>query len=306
MLKSKDLLGIRELEVEEIELILDQAEKLEEVSTRTVKKLPALRGKIVANLFYIPSTRTRISFERACNALSADIINIGQLHMALGETLKDTALTLQAMGVDFVVVRHHLAGAPVQLARNISASVINAGDGAHEHPTQALVDAYTIRRAKGRIEGLKVALLGDIRHSNAAKSDLYCLLKLGAQVAVGAPSTMIPEGLADFGCQVFHTTEEAVDSADVIITTRVSLEYGNDKLLPSLREYSRFYCLNTERLALAKPEVMILHSGAINRGVEVTATVADQARPYLQKQIAAGVTVRMAVLYLLAMRKGAV
>jgi aspartate carbamoyltransferase catalytic subunit len=304
MLKSKDLLGIRELEVGEIELILDQTAKLEEVSTRAVKKLPALRGKIVANLFYTPSTRTRISFERACKALSADLINIGQLPSALGETLTDTALTLQAMGVDIIVVRHHLAGAPVQLARNIEASVINAGDGAHEHPTQALVDAYTIRRARGRIEGLKVALLGDIRHASAAKSDLYCLVKLGANVAVGAPSTMIPEGLSEFGCQVFHTVEEAVDAADVIITTRVSLDYGNDKLLPSLREYSRFYSLNTERLALAKPDVMILHSGAINRGVEITATVAERARPHLQRQIAAGVTLRMAVLYMLAMGKG--
>jgi aspartate carbamoyltransferase catalytic subunit len=299
VLTTRNLLGIRKLDVKDIELILDTAERFREVSSRRVKKTPALRGRIVANLFYTPSIRTRISFERACKALSADLINISSAQTSLGETLTDIARTLQAMGVDILVVRHRLAGAPVQLARNISARVINAGDGAHEHPTQALVDAFTIRRIKGRLEGLKVALLGDIRHSPTAKSNLYCLRKLGARVVVGAPSPLIPEGLDELGCKVYHTTEEAVDGADVIILTRVSLDYGNDKLLPSLREYSRFFSLNTERLALAKPDVTVLHGGRINRGVEISAEVAERAWQSMMKEVSAGIVVRMAVLYLL-------
>jgi len=301
MLKNKDLLGINELDVGEINLILETADKFKEVSSRRVKKVPALRGKTVANLFFSPSTRTRISFERASKALSADIINI-TTNPSLGETLADTALTLEGLGVDLIVVRHDQAGAPVQLARNISAGVINAGDGAHEHPTQALVDVYTILKEKGNLKGLKVALLGDMRHSNTARSNLYCLTKLGAEVAVGAPGTMIPEGLEEFGCQVYHTTEEAVENADAIILTRVSMDFGNDKLLPSLREYSRFFSLNTKRLALAKPDVMVLHGGPINRGVEISATVTDLAWPHLREQVANGVVVRMAALYLLSMR----
>lgn len=303
MLKSKNLLGIQDLDAEDIELILETAERFKEVSSRRVKKTPALRGRIVANLFYTPSIRTRISFERACKALSADLINISSAQASLGETLTDIAHTLQGMGVDLLVVRHHLAGAPVQLAANISAGVINAGDGAHEHPTQALVDAYTIRRLKGRIDGLKVALLGDIRHSPTAKSNLYCLNKLGAQVVVGTPSPLVPEGLEELGCRVYNTTEEAVDGADVIILTRVSLDYGNDKLLPSLREFSRFFSLNTERLSLARPDVTVLHGGRINRGVEVSAHVAERSWPAMMEQVSAGIVVRMAVLYLLTMAR---
>ncbi len=301
-LKSKDLLGMQHLTFEEINSVITSAKSFMEIATRPIKKVPVLRGKTVANLFFEPSTRTRISFELAARRLSADVINIPALisSAASGETLTDLAKTIEAMTVDFIVVRHSMAGAPHQLARQIKSSVINAGDGSHEHPTQALVDLYTTKEKKGYIEGLRVAIIGDILHSRSAKSNIWGLKTMGADVVLIGPRTLIPPGLERLGVDISFSMEEGLEGVDVIILSRVEMTEENRALLPSLREYSRFYCLTEERLASAKKDVLVMHSGSMNRGVEISPQVADGAYSVIIEQVTNGVAVNMAVLYLLA------
>lgn len=304
-LKSKDLLGMQHLTFEEINSVITSAKSFMEIATRPIKKVPVLRGKTVANLFFEPSTRTRISFELAARRLSADVINIPALisSAASGETLTDLAKTIEAMTVDFIVVRHSMAGAPHQLARQIKSSVINAGDGSHEHPTQALVDLYTTKEKKGYIEGLRVAIIGDILHSRSAKSNIWGLKTMNADVVLIGPRTLIPPGLERLGVDISFSMQEGLEGVDVIILSRVEITEENRALLPSLREYSRFYCLTEERLACAKKDVLVMHSGSMNRGVEISPQVADGAYSVIIEQVTNGVAVNMAVLYLLAGEK---
>jgi aspartate carbamoyltransferase catalytic subunit len=301
-LKSKDLLGMQNLSFEEINLICDTAKSFVEIATRPIKKVPVLSGKTVANLFFEPSTRTRLSFELAARRLSADIVDIPAMisSAAYGETLTDLAKTIEAMTVDFIVVRHSMAGAPHQLARQIKCSVINAGDGSHEHPTQALVDLYTIKEKKGYIEGLRVAIIGDILHSRTAKSNIWGLKTMGAKVVLIGPKTLIPPGIERLGVDTSYRMEEGLKGVDVIILSRVELTEQNRALLPSLREYSRFYCLNEERLGYAQKNVLVMHSGSMNRGVEIAPEVADGAFSVIIEQVTNAVAVDMAVLYLLS------
>jgi len=301
-LKSKDLLGMQNLSFEEINLLCDTAKSFVEIATRPIKKVPVLRGKTVANLFFEPSTRTRLSFELAARRLSADIVDIPAMisSAAYGETLTDLAKTIEAMTVDFIVVRHSMAGAPHQLARQIKCSVINAGDGSHEHPTQALVDLYTIKEKKGYIEGLRVAIIGDILHSRTAKSNIWGLKTMGAKVVLIGPKTLIPPGIERLGVDTSYRMEEGLRGVDVIILSRVELTEQNRALLPSLREYSRFYCLNEERLGYAQKNVLVMHSGSMNRGVEIAPEVADGAFSVIIEQVTNAVAVDMAVLYLLS------
>jgi aspartate carbamoyltransferase catalytic subunit len=302
VLQSKDLLGIQSLSEGELRVILDTAANFQTVAARPVKKVPALRGKTVANLFYEPSTRTRLSFELAAKRLSADFINIAAAtsSAATGETLTDTAKTVEAMQVDFLVVRHSMAGAAHQLARQVQCSVINAGDGSHEHPTQTLVDLFTIWEHKRRFEGLKVAILGDHPRSPATISNIYGLKKMGAEVTLVGPSTLIPPGVDQFRVRVATRIEEGIAGADVILLSRVEITDANRLQIPSLREYARFYCLTSRRLALAAEDALVLHSGSMNRGVEISPEVADYAFPLMVQQVTNGIAVRMAVLYLLA------
>jgi aspartate carbamoyltransferase catalytic subunit len=301
-LQRKDLLGIAELSAGEIELILDTAESLREVMDRPVKKVPTLRGKTVVNLFFEASTRTRSSFEIAEKRLSADSLNFSASSSALskGESLVDTALNLQAMSPDLVVIRHAYPGAPHMLARRLRAGVINAGDGAHEHPTQALLDAFTIRRHKGRLGGLKVAVFGDIEHSRVVRSNIHLLTKMGATVTVGGPRTLVPPGIEKMGVRVAYRLEEAIEDADVVMMLRVQLERQGRMLFPSLAEYFQLFGLTRERLAAAKEDVIVLHPGPMNRGVEIASDVADGPGSVILEQVANGVAVRMAVLYLLS------
>ena len=301
-LQSKDLLGIQALSEGELRVILDTAANFQTLAARPVKKVPALRGKTVANLFYEPSTRTRLSFELAAKRLSADFINItaATSSAATGETLTDTAKTVEAMQVDFLVVRHSMAGAAHQLARQMACSVINAGDGPHEHPTQTLVDLFTIWEHEKRFEGLKVAILGDHPRSPATISNIYGLKKMGAEVTLVGPSTLIPPGVDQFRVRVATRLEDGIAGADVILLSRVEITDANRLQIPSLREYSRFYCLTPRRLALAADDALVLHSGSMNRGVEISPEVADYAFPLLVQQVTNGIAVRMAVLYLLA------
>ena len=300
--QRKDLLGIAELSAAEIELILDTAESLSEVGERPIKKVPTLRGKTVVNLFFEASTRTRSSFEIAEKRLSADNLNFSTSGSALekGETLIDTALNLQAMAPDLVVIRHGHPGVPHMLARRLKAGVINAGDGAHEHPTQALLDAFTIRRHKGRLAGLKVAILGDIEHSRVVRSNIHLLKKLGARVTVGGPRTLMPVEMAAMGVDVAFTLEEAIRGADVIMMLRVQLERQGRMAFPSIREYFQLFGLTTERLKAANDDVIIMHPGPMNRGVEIASEVADGPYSVILEQVTHGVSVRMAVLYLLS------
>jgi aspartate carbamoyltransferase catalytic subunit len=301
-LTSKDLLAIEPLTDGELGLILDTAANFKALAARPIKKVPALRGKTVANLFYEPSTRTRLSFELAAKRLSADFINISAAtsSAATGETLTDTAKTVEAMQVDFLVVRHSMAGAAHQLARQVRCSVINAGDGPHEHPTQTLVDLFTIRENKKRLAGLKVAILGDHPRSPVTMSDIYGLKKMGAEVTLIGPATLIPAGIEHFGVRVAPRMEEGLRDADVVLLSRVEITEDNALQVPSLREYARFYCLTARRLALAAPDALVLHSGSMNRGVEISPEVADAAFPLMVQQVTNGIAVRMAVLYLLA------
>jgi len=301
-LAGKDLLSMRELTVDEIRLILDTAESMKEVACRDIKKVPALRGKTLINLFYEPSTRTRTSFEIAGKWLSADVINISisSSSVAKGERLKDTGLTLQAMHPDVVVIRHPSAGAAEFLAKRLAASIINAGDGAHEHPSQALLDLFTIREKVGRLEGLKAAIIGDIAHSRVARSNIHGMQKMGMEVRVAGPRTMLPRFIERLGVEVFTNLDRAIAEVDVIMMLRLQTERQRAGLFPSLREYSRLFGLTVERLKAAQPTVLIMHPGPINRGVEIAPDVADGPYSLILNQVENGLAVRMALLYLLA------
>ncbi len=302
MFKAKDLLGIKELTTEEIYYILETASGFKDVLQRDIKKVPPLRGKTVVNLFFEPSTRTRISFELAAKRLSADVINLSTVTSSVvkGETLKDTALTIKALGADFVVIRHSSAGVPHFLSRLLNISVINAGDGANEHPTQALLDLFTILSHKKNIKGLVVAIIGDITHSRVARSNIYALKKLGAQVRVICPPTLMPAEIKNLGIEVFSNMEEGLKKTDVIMTLRLQLERQSKSFLPSLEEYFYLYGLTTERLKLAKDNAIVMHPGPMNRGVEIESAVADGPQSVILEQVTNGLAVRMAVLYLLA------
>jgi aspartate carbamoyltransferase catalytic subunit len=300
--KRKDLLGIRDLSAEEITLILDTAASMKEIASRDIKKVPTLRGKTIINLFYEPSTRTRTSFEIAGKWMSADVINISTSSSSVvkGESLKDTGLTLQAMHPDVVVIRHQAAGAAQILAGLIKASVINAGDGGHEHPTQALLDLFTIRERRGVLAGLKVAIVGDILHSRVARSNIFGMQRMGMQVRVSGPATMLPRYLDKLGVEVFKRIEPAIADADIIMMLRVQLERQGAGLFPTLREYSKLFGLNLDRLKAAKRDVLIMHPGPINRGVEIAPEVADGPYSLILNQVENGLAIRMALLYLLA------
>lgn len=300
-LKSKDVLGLREMSQADIQLILDTAIPMKDIILRKIKKVPTLRGKAVVNLFYENSTRTRTSFELAGKYLSADTINIAasSSSVAKGETLKDTAKTIEVMGADVIILRHGASGAPQLLAKHVKASVINAGDGTHEHPSQGLLDMYTIREKYGRLEGLKVAILGDILHSRVARSNIWGLTKMGAEVRVVAPSTLLPAEVEKMGVQVFTDLKQALAEVDVINVLRIQLERQQKGLFPTVREYARLFGLNAERLKYAKPDALVLHPGPMNRGVEISPEVADGMQSVITEQVTNGVAVRMALLYLL-------
>ena len=301
-LHGRHLLGIADLSPEEIVLILDTAEAMKEVGQRTIKKVPTLRGRTVINLFFEPSTRTRTSFEIAEKRLSADTLNvaIASSSVVKGETLVDTAMNLEAMSPSMIVLRHASSGACHLLARICKAAIVNAGDGMHEHPTQALLDAFTIRERKGRIKGLKVAIVGDLLHSRVLRSNVLLLTKLGAEVWVCAPATLIPQGLQQMGVRVTTRVDEAVEGADVIMMLRIQLERMQGGYFPSLREYFTTFGMTEARVQRAKPDAIIMHPGPINRGVQIASEVADGAASVILDQVANGVAVRMAVLYLLA------
>ena len=299
--EHKDLLGMEQLSVEDIELILDTAESLKEISTRDIKKVPTLRGKSVINFFYEPSTRTRTSFEMAAKRLSADTVSLSASgsSMVKGETLVDTARNLQAMNPDLIVLRHSSSGAPHLLARELKAGIINAGDGINEHPTQALLDLYTIREKKGKIKGLKVAIIGDISHSRVARSNIIGLTRMGAEVTVSGPPTMIPVDIETLGVRVVHDPVEAVKKKDVIMLLRMQLERQSKALFPGLREYASFFGLSMDVMKGAKDDVIVMHPGPMNRGVEIASEVADGPYSVILDQVTNGVAVRMAILYLL-------
>ena len=299
---KKDLLGLRELSAEEITLVLRTAESFREISLRPIKKVPALRGKTVVNLFFEPSTRTRTSFELAAKRLSADIVNIAAQSSSLSkrETILDTVPNLEALKVDILVIRHAAAGVPHLVAKHASASVINAGDGAHEHPTQGLLDLFTIQEKKGRVAGLNVSIIGDIAHSRVARSNVWGLTKLGARVTLCGPPTLMPPHIDELGVRVTYRLEEALHEADVVMLLRIQHERQEVKLIPSVREYRLRYGLDRERMRLAKPDVLIMHPGPINRGVELDSSVADGPYSVILDQVTNGLAVRMAVLYLVS------
>ncbi len=298
----KDLLGLRDLSKEEIELILETAKSFQEISLRSVKKVPALRGTTVANLFFEPSTRTRISFELAEKRLSADTLHIASStsSMVKGETLIDTAHNIEALKVNVVVMRHPSSGAPHRLSKHLKASVINAGDGINEHPTQALIDMFTILEKKGKIKGMKVTFVGDILHSRVARSNIWGLTKLGAEVTICGPKTLLPRDAEQLGVRVTTNLEEAVQSADIINLLRIQLERQKDAYFPSIREYATAYQINKHMLAKAKPDVLIMHPGPVNRGIEITSEVVDGPASVILDQVTNGIAVRMAVLFLLS------
>jgi aspartate carbamoyltransferase catalytic subunit len=298
---NRHLISASDLSLADAMAILDTAEELSGLAERPIPKLPTLRGRTVVNLFYEDSTRTRISFEAAAKRLSADVINFSAKgsSVAKGESLKDTALTLQAMGADAVVIRHNASGAPHRLAKWVKGSVINAGDGTHEHPTQALLDAFTMRRRLGRVEGLRVAIVGDILHSRVARSNVWLLRTLGASVTLVAPPTLLPVAVGSWPCSVSYDLSAVLPACDVVMMLRVQHERMTDAYFPSVREYSRRYGLDGDRMALLPDHAIVMHPGPMNRGVEIAAEVADSARSTIVEQVANGVTVRMAVLYLL-------
>ncbi len=301
-LKRKDLLSLATLSVEEIMLILETADSFKEVTGREIKKVPALRGKTVVNLFFEPSTRTRTSFELAAKRLSADVINFSPSASSVvkGETLLDTARNIEAMQADIIVLRHQAAGAAETLARSVKSSVINAGDGWHEHPTQALLDLYTIRERKLPFKGLRVAIVGDVTHSRVARSNIHALTKLGAEVRVVGPPTMLPLAVDRMGARVYYNLEEALRGVQVIMMLRLQLERQGRALFPTIREYSRLYGLTAERVKLAEPGAIVMHPGPINRGVEIAPEVADSLSSVILDQVANGVAVRMGILYLMS------
>ena len=298
----KDLLGLRDLSREEIELVLETAKSFQEISLRPVKKVPALRGKTVAHLFFEPSTRTRISFELAAKRLSADTFHIAAStsSMVKGETLKDTAHNIEALKVNLVVMRHPSSGSCHRLAAQLKAGVVNAGDGINEHPTQALLDMFTIKEKKGRIKGIKVTFVGDILHSRVTRSNIWGLTKLGAEVTVCGPKTLLPPEIEKLGVRVTTNLKDAVRDADVINLLRIQLERQKDCFFPSIREYATAYQINRDILKSAKPDVMIMHPGPVNRGIEITSEIVDGPFSVILDQVTNGLAVRMAVLFLLS------
>ena len=302
----KHLLDIESLTAEEITTVLDTARAFKAVGERAIKKVPALRGRTVVNLFVEPSTRTRISFELSEQRLSADIINVTAEASSLkkGETLKDTAKNLEALNADFIIIRHSAAGAPHFLARVMDAHIINAGDGAHEHPTQALLDAFTIRERKGKIEGLNVTILGDILFSRVARSNIWALTKLGAKVTLCGPSTLVPRTFEAMGCHVTHDVDEALRDADIIHLLRIQHERQRKAMFPSINEYTQLFGLNKARLDKTKPDALIMHPGPVNRGVEIDSDIADSGRSLILEQVTNGIAVRMAALFLVNGGKG--
>jgi len=302
---KKDLLGLEYLSKEEIELILDHAKSFKEVLLRPLRKVPTLRGKTVANLFYEPSTRTRISFELAAKRLSADVINIVKESSSIqkGETLIDTGRNLEALKIDIIVVRHGSSGAPAALSRAVDISVVNAGDGWHEHPTQALLDIFTLREKLGKINGLKISIIGDIAHSRVARSNIWGFTKLGAKVTVCAPKKLIPKGIEKLGVKITSDVDDAIKDADAINVLRMQFERDEKAAFPSKIQYFKNFGITEERLKRAKKDIVVMHPGPINRGVEMSAEVADGSKSVILKQVTNGIAVRMAVLYLVAHHK---
>lgn len=300
-LRRKDVLGLEEMSAEEITLILETARSMRKIMQRKIKKVPTLRGRSVLNLFYEPSTRTKASFELAQKYMSADSVSVAGTSSSLvkGETLKDTVRNVEVMGVECVIMRHPVSGSSQYLARNVEASVINAGDGMHEHPTQGLLDMFTILEKKGRLEELKVVIVGDIRHSRVARSNIWGLQKMGAEVVVAGPPTLMPPDIGAFGVKAFTRIEEAVENADVIMALRLQKERQEGGLFPSLREYAEIYGLTAPRIVRAKEDVLIMHPGPMNRGVEISSDLADGPHSVILEQVTGGVAVRMALLYLL-------
>jgi len=296
----RHIISIRDLSVADIEFILQVAESLKEISTRSIKKVPTLRGRTIVNLFFEPSTRTRLSFEIAAKRMSADTFNISASTSSTtkGETLIDTARNLQAMNPDVIIVRHSSSGVPYLLANHVNAAIINAGDGTHEHPSQALLDMMTVKENKGRLQGLKVAILGDIAHSRVAHSNILGFSKMGAEVHVSGPATLMPPNVEDLGAIHQMSIKDAVKDADVVMALRIQKERQKDPLFPSLREYANFFGVNRSIAGLAKPDALIMHPGPINRGVEMTPDVADGSQSVILDQVSNGVAIRMALLYL--------
>ncbi|KAF0145574.1 MAG: aspartate carbamoyltransferase catalytic subunit [Nitrospirae bacterium] len=305
-LASKDLLGIKELTKDEITLVLDTASGFKDVLKRDIKKVPALRGKTAVNLFFEPSTRTKTSFELAEKRLSLDVLNLAVTTSSVvkGESLIDTALNVQALGADFMIIRHSSSGAAHLLSKKVNASVINAGDGVNEHPTQALLDAFTIKEKLGRIEGLKVAIVGDILHSRVAKSNIYLLAKFGVEVRIIGPPTLIPKELESHGVKVFHDMETGLRDVDVVMMLRIQMERQGKGFFPSTLEYFRYWGLTAERLSIADKDAIVMHPGPMNRGIEIASEIADGPRSVILEQVTNGIAVRMAVLYLLAGVRG--
>jgi len=299
--RRKNLTGISELSAEEINTILEVALSMREATGRKSKKVPALKGITVANLLFEPSTRTKSSFEIAEQRLSAHVLNftVSQSSVAKGENLLDTAKNLEAMGAEAIIIRHPMSGAPSLLARQTGISIVNAGDGSNEHPSQALLDLLTIKQAKGRIEGLKVVIVGDILNSRVARSDIYGLLKLGASVAIAGPGSMVPQHFSKLGVRICHSIEEALPGADVVIMLRVQAERNSERCFPSVSEYFKFFGLTSKRLKLASPDLTVMHPGPLNRGIEMTSEVAYGDRSVILNQVDNGISVRMAILYLL-------
>jgi aspartate carbamoyltransferase catalytic subunit len=296
----KHLIGLSDLSREEIEFILDTAKSFEEFSTRSIKKAPALRGKVVVNMFFEDSTRTRNSFTLAAGRLSADVIEFTKTSSSVskGETLIDTARNLEAMGVDIVVIRHNAGGAPKLLSRSINACGVNAGDGYHEHPTQGLLDVYTIRQVRGSLEGLKIGIVGDIAHSRVARSNIYAMTKLGAEVTLIGPPTLMPASVRDLPVRVSYSLDEVIEDLDVINMLRIQFERLGGNPFPSVREYSHFFGLTVDRMKRAKKDILVMHPGPINRGLEIESEVADGPNSVILRQVANGLAVRMAVLFL--------
>jgi len=298
--KRKDLIGLEILSREEIETILKTAKSFKEISTRSIKKVPALRGKTVVNLFFEPSTRTRTSFELAAKRLSADVLSfdVSTSSVSKGETIVDTAKNIEAMKVDCFIVRHSVAGAPELISKNVDASVINAGDGCHEHPTQALLDLFTVQEVFGKINGVKITIVGDILHSRVARSDIWGFTKLGAEVIVCGPPPLIPSGIEKTGVEVTYNVEEAIEKSDIIYLLRLQKERQKENFLPSLKEYSLIYGVNEDRVKKIKKDIFIMHPGPLNRGVEIKSETADRENSLILQQVTNGIAVRMAVLYL--------
>jgi aspartate carbamoyltransferase catalytic subunit len=303
-LKSKDILGLKEISTDEIELILNTAKTMKYIITSKNKKTPHLQGKSITTLFYENSTRTRLSFELASKYMSASSANISASSSSVskGETLIDTGKTIDMMGTDIIIIRHPMSGAPHLLARNVEASIINAGDGMNEHPTQALLDMFTIIEKRGSLKGLKIAIVGDVYHSRVARSNIWGMLKMGAEVSVAGPATLMPPGIERTGAKVYSTIQEALIDADVVMSLRIQLERQKKGLFPTIREYARFFGLDDKRLQLAKENALVMHPGPVNRGVELSSGVMDSEQSTINEQVTNGVAVRMALLYLLTRR----